>query len=729
MDDAVKNGLQKIDAAMAVDDYSRAAEVAREIVGMPVEEIGTETFVRASVMAGFALIKLDHFDEAKNFLLPLLENEIAEIDAAYLLFSIAFAERSIEKIVYYGNRFLSLIPYPNEPPSCITTAVQNAHELINNLATTLMKEKRYDEAVSTLKKGLEFKSDYPLLYINLGIGYHIQEKFGEAETVLFEGVEKCTDTAEIKRTLGLIYAENHFYVKAELNFAQAREEGSIETLLDLGMLYQKLVKIYDAEEALLEYLKHFPEHSDALKLLSDIRSLDFYAKPEPKISAAMIVKDEESMLAECIESFREAVDEIVIVDTGSTDRTVDIAKEYRVKLYHYKWKDDFSAARNYSISKATGDWVMIIDADERIAREDIPKIRSAKWQEEYDAVCFTVFSSLPGQLGDANFGKHYSPRLFKNRPDIYYYGIVHNLLNVPDKIAVSEIKNYHLGYDLDKEKMQKKFERSITLLLKQLEEHPDDAFVLMNTAQMFLSRNHSEEAERYAKECVRLLEEDPKDQEHLLLMGLYQLSLVYLRRQDFKECEKYCMKALDRKENYIDPMLNLGICYFQSQDYDKAMEFLEKFMAFREELIRKEEFNLLILNKLGSDYEANYLIGEIHRIRNEYDLAKERLTKALRSNNLFWNIHNSLGKIYLDEHNYTAAAEAFENAVKYGYLNAERYGTLGSSPQEYKSAIENYKLALEKDLAAEKSKPTVKDALGKIDALLGIRKTNAEKIE
>ncbi|KPK88389.1 hypothetical protein AMJ80_11125, partial [bacterium SM23_31] len=146
----------------------------------------------------------------------------------------------------------------------------------------------------------------------------------------------------------------------------------------------------------------------------------------------MIVKNEENMLAECIESFREAVDEIVIVDTGSTDKTVEVAKEYRVGLFHHKWKDDFSEARNFSISKVTGDWVMTIDADERLAREDIPKVRAAKWQEKYDAVCFAVFSTLPGHLGEANFGKHYSPRLFKKHPDMYYYGIVHNLLNVPD---------------------------------------------------------------------------------------------------------------------------------------------------------------------------------------------------------------------------------------------------------------------------------------------------------
>lgn len=720
MDESIEKTLNKIDAYMAVEDFAQAAKHSREIISMPVDEIGTETFVKVSVVFGFNLIKLNQFGEAKKVLQTLLKSEMAVVDSSYLLFSIAYAEKSSGEIVHYGNRFLDAIPDPKEPPACITSAVQNAYELINNLATTLLNDNKYENAIDVIKKGLQFKSDFPLLYINLGIAYIHQKKFEEAESILLEGLKKCTETAEIDRILGIMYAENHFYLKAEMHLVRAKEEGSKEVYLDLGIIYEKLLKIYDAEEMVLEYLKFFPEHSDALKLLDEVRSLPFYGKPEPKISAAMIVKNEENMLAECIESYREAVDEIVIVDTGSTDKTVEIAKEYRVKLFHHKWKDDFSEARNFSINKVTGDWVMIIDADERLAREDIPKVRAAKWQEKYDAVCFAVFSTLPGHLGDANFGKHYSARLFKKRPDIYYYGIVHNLLNVPDNVAVSDIKLYHLGYDLDRGKMQQKFERSIKLLLKQVEELPDDPFVQMNAAQMFLSRNYTKEAEKFAKECIRLLEPDPKDQEHLLLMGLYQLSLIYLRRREFNKCEEFCLKAFERKEDYIDPMLSLGMCYFHTQEYDKAIDILKKFLYHRMEQLKKEEFNLLILNKLGSDYEANYLLGEIYRIKKNNENAKEHYYKALESNNFFWNIHNSLGKIYLEEHDYSAAAEAFENAVKYGYLNAEKYGTIGASQKEYKKAIENYKLALEKDIESKKSRPTVEDALGKVDDLLDI---------
>jgi len=719
MEEAISVVLEKLDAAMAAEDYHAATNYASEILKLPADEVGTEAIVKSSVILGFVFIKLNRTEEAKKVLLTLLDNKIAVVDALFLLFSIAYDKRSTDDIIHYGSLFINAISDPKNPPTNITSAAENAHELLNNLATALLSISRHEEAITALQKGIEFKSNYPLLYINLSIAYHNLNNFTKAESILLDGLKTCEDKSEIERTLGLIYLENHYYLNSEVYFRKAVESGCNEALLDLGIMYQKLLKIKEAEETLLEYLQFYPDQSDALELISGLRSLPFYDKPEPRISAALIVKNEENMLADCIESFREAVDEIVIVDTGSSDKTVEIAKEYQVNLYHHEWKDDFSEARNFSISKTTGEWVLIIDADERIAREDIPKIRASKWQDKYDAVCFAVYSSLPGHLGDANFGKHYSPRLFKKSPDIYYYGIVHNILNIPDKLAVSEIKLYHLGYDLDREKMKKKFERSIILLLKQVEENPDDAFVQMNIAQMYLSRNHFDEAEPHTKKVIDLLENNPGFQEHLLLMGIYQLSLIYFLRNDYETCEKYCLLALEKKDNYIDPMLNLGMCYFKTGEYDKSVEILEKFLECRKKLIEKEEFNLLILNKLGSDYEADFILGEIYRIKKNFEKAKKHLAAAVKSNKVFWNVHNSLGKIFLEENEYSEAVTSFENAIKYGYLNAEKYGSLKSSRDEYKKAIENYKFAIEKDISKQKSKPTVKDALGKIDALLG----------
>ncbi|MFC1477195.1 tetratricopeptide repeat protein [candidate division KSB1 bacterium] len=709
---------REIDAAMAKGDFGAAAQLSRTILMRPVNEIGMEVFVRASVVFAYALFMLKKSEEAKNVLLSLVKSNMGLTDSYFLLFCLAYEQKNLEEIKDYGNKFLDMIPDPENPPECVTTAVESAPDVINNMATVLLDEQHYEEALDILEKGLKLNDTFHLFYVNKGIALHTMDKFQEAEETLQEGMQKCDKKGDIYRTLGLIYDERNYYLRAEMSLRKALELDVVEAHMDLALMYNRLSKIYDAEEEVQEYLKHVPGESTATNLLYKIRSLDFYGKPEMKISAALIVKNEEHMLAECIESFREAVDEIVIVDTGSTDKTVEIAKEYNVELFHHEWKDDFSEARNFSISKTTGDMVLIIDADERIEREDIVKIRALKWQTDYDVLCFCVYSSLPGHLGDASFGKHYSPRLFKKSDNIYYYGIVHNILHIPDKAGFTDIRMYHLGYNLDQEKMKKKFERSIKLLKKQVEEHPDDPFVLMNTAQMYLSRNFSDEAMEYAKRCVDVLKDDPGEQEHLLLMALYQLSLIYLRKLDFAKCEEYALQALERKDDYIDPMLNLGWCYYAQKDYDKAIPILNKFLDHRGEQAKLEDFNLLILNKLGSDYEAYFMLGEIQRLQGNFEQAREFFQQALDSNPLYWSLYDSLGKIYMQEGKYSDAADAFENAIKYGYLNMEKYGTVGAPNEVYKAAIGSYKEAIEKDVAAKKSRPSVENALANIDALL-----------
>ena len=98
-----------------------------------------------------------------------------------------------------------------------------------------------------------------------------------------------------------------------------------------------------------------------------------------RISLCMIVKDEEEMLPRCLESVRGAVDEIIVVDTGSSDRSVDIAREYGASVVEFAWCEDFAAARNAGLERASGDWILFLDADEALEATARKQIRS--WTE------------------------------------------------------------------------------------------------------------------------------------------------------------------------------------------------------------------------------------------------------------------------------------------------------------------------------------------------------------
>lgn len=145
-----------------------------------------------------------------------------------------------------------------------------------------------------------------------------------------------------------------------------------------------------------------------------------------KISVSMIVKNEEACLEKCLESVKD-LDEIVILDTGSTDKTSEVARRYTDKYYEdeYRWNDNFAEARNISKSKCTRDWILTIDADEWLEKDGVKKIREAIKDTYKNSVDFHVVSSNGKPV-------HFQPRLYRNNKDIYWKGAIHNYLNISE---------------------------------------------------------------------------------------------------------------------------------------------------------------------------------------------------------------------------------------------------------------------------------------------------------
>lgn len=191
-----------------------------------------------------------------------------------------------------------------------------------------------------------------------------------------------------------------------------------------------------------------------------------------KISACMIAKNEEKVIARCIESYRMAVDEIIVVDTGSTDQTVAIAQSLGAKVFHFQWIDDFAAAKNYALSKAKGDWIIFLDADEYFANGTGSNIRPflRKLDKAYRIVVCRMLN-LDEDSGQAGSELTHM-RIFKNDKQLRYINPIHEVLhyrgqNMQAYLAErDELFIHHTGYseniNLDKAK------RNLALLLKQL---------------------------------------------------------------------------------------------------------------------------------------------------------------------------------------------------------------------------------------------------------------------
>ncbi len=204
----------------------------------------------------------------------------------------------------------------------------------------------------------------------------------------------------------------------------------------------------------------------------------------PRISACLIVKDEEKCLANCLDSIKDIVDEIVVVDTGSTDRTIEIAKSYsKVKLYHHLWEDGyFSGARNKSIDKAQCEWILIIDADEVLYPCDL---RTAIINSPGEMIYMRIVNNM-----GRGSSLLWSNRIFK-KGKARYNGIVHNQLSydeckVPHCAIDATIE--HFGYNLDEKRMHRKYDRTEGLLKQQIEDNPDNLFAWMNLVRIWRCR-------------------------------------------------------------------------------------------------------------------------------------------------------------------------------------------------------------------------------------------------
>jgi len=209
------------------------------------------------------------------------------------------------------------------------------------------------------------------------------------------------------------------------------------------------------------------------------------------VSACMIVRDEQENLGRCLESIKNFVDEIIIVDTGSVDRTVEIAEGYGARIYHHPWEDNFSLHRNQSLSYATYSWVFVIDADEEFFHDS--KLKA--WLLNRPAEDVSVALALHDIREGVKVMDYNTARFFRHGA-VSYQSMVHNEPVFEGKRAAFCPGMYikHYGYDLSPEKKQAKFERTVGLLNKRLEKQPDDYLALFYLNQMYAGAGRYEEA-------------------------------------------------------------------------------------------------------------------------------------------------------------------------------------------------------------------------------------------
>ena len=231
---------------------------------------------------------------------------------------------------------------------------------------------------------------------------------------------------------------------------------------------------------------------------------------KPRLSVCMIVKNEERFLGQCLASVKDIADELIVIDTGSTDRTVEIAREHGAQVGHFEWCDDFAAARNASIAPATGDWILFLDADEELSptgKAELPRLLS---QTQVSLYRLPLINTHQGEKSQS-----YVPRLFRNPPALMFYGCVHEgVLTFIEKICnpwqlsidFCNLKILHHGYDPAVMQERNKIQRNHDLLRKAILENPNEFYFHMQLGLELGRMGKKEESFQEYAEALRLAE-------------------------------------------------------------------------------------------------------------------------------------------------------------------------------------------------------------------------------
>jgi len=335
----------------------------------------------------------------------------------------------------------------------------------------------------------------------------------------------------------------------------------------------------------------------------------------------MIVKNEEKYLDRCINSIQGKVDEIIVVDTGSTDRTIEIAQKYNSVVKYFEWINDFAAARNYSISDAKMEYILVLDADEYL--DD-----SADLQKDLERGESYYSLQIRNYQNEGKSFVHQSIRLFKSGIGLRYKGKLHEHLNTDDKDsnykgAKSDIVINHVGYLTEVVSERDKIKRNYDIMVRELEENPT-GYNYFNMGMVYMNEKQYDKALNMYKKSYSIDKHRTYIKGMLIRMGE---CLMFLDRTE--EGIKLLTDVANAFPNYTEFHYTLGVL-FQNIGYlrDAEIEFLEclKLGKNVENIFREG---------VGS-YLADYQLALIYDKKGRYREAFDEVFKSVIGNRSFY---------------------------------------------------------------------------------------------
>lgn len=470
---------------------------------------------------------------------------------------------------------------------------------LNLKAMVAYKRGERAEAEQLFLRSRDADPSYAEPWTNLGVLQWAEGKRDEALARFEKGFILSPTASDIATAFQSAFTELQQFMQAEPVVREAlalhpRNKRLKYLLIDLLMNSgQNAAALAEIEQAMLAYC-HEELLPFALKLRETVGPLgiDRTNKKRPSVSLCMIVKNEQRFIARCLTAAKNIADEIIVVDTGSTDKTRDLALAFGARVYDVPWTEDFSAARNSSLEKATGDWILVLDADELIAPRDADRLRElvtksgprktawAFYTRNYVTVVNTSgWTANNGAYCDEEAGTGWFPsikvRLFPNDKHIRFAHPVHEMvepslkkLNIP--VKESPVPVHHYG-KLNEKNDRAKGEAYYELGKKKIEELGDDVIALTELAIQARILGKYDEAVELWQRVLRIKPDFP--------IAWFNMGSGLLELKRYDEALAASKKAKELSPDQKEIVYNYAICELYAGDVEKSINALENLLA------------------------------------------------------------------------------------------------------------------------------------------------------
>jgi glycosyltransferase involved in cell wall biosynthesis len=370
-----------------------------------------------------------------------------------------------------------------------------------------------------------------------------------------------------------------------------------------------------------------------------------------KLSLCTIAKNEEATLPKCLGSVKKIVDEMVVLDTGSTDNTPRVAEKFGAKVHQFEWCNDFSAARNEALKYVTGDWVLVLDADETLSQKIVPQLKQAIQREEY-----LLINLVRHEVGAEQSPYSMVSRLFRNHPGIRFSRPYHALVDDSVSHIITQepqwqvgylegIAILHTGYQKSTINQHNKFAKAQAAMEEFIVAHPHDPYVCSKLGALYVEIGKVTKGVELLARGVAAAE----DNYDILYELYYHLGIAYSRLRNTRQAIAHYQAAIKLP---IYPMLKLG-AYNNLGNLFKASGDLNGARIAYETTV-----------KIEPKFTAgHYNLGMTLKAMGFYKDAIAAYQKAIQLNPKYAEAHQNLGVLLMKLGYIQDSLTAFKKAI------------------------------------------------------------------